>query len=261
MARMQDFIIQDYIQNLNEPIPNTIQQYLGTPPAENPYIDTASCSFETRVSTAVRREIEYSIAANTLSQQAERQLADLYRQNVSEFQRQRFGQALEAVNSRIDDAINSVVGNSSLFDAIEALSRSIAQQLSSGAKIVDDSDFEIIEINSKEEALRHGKQCGWCTGNPDSPNDHYNNTYRHGRLFVLYRLVDGRKKRRPSYQLFVGDLGEGCPRIEFRKKGNEKVDLDHFIENMGDEVSKKLLSELVGSNAAPHALRSSAVSS
>jgi len=57
---------------------------------------------------------------------------------------------------------------------------------------VAEDHYKIVEIHSQEEAIKHGKHCGWCTGKID--NAHYDNTYQFGRLFVFYK----NNKRRPS---------------------------------------------------------------
>lgn len=117
-----------------------------------------------------------------------------------------------------------------------AMARDKANQQKSKLETLDFPDFRVVELRSQEDAIAHGKHTGWCTADPDGR--HYKASYSKGQLYVFYRKVGGKIKRRPSYQFY-----KDGSYVEFRKKGNERVDLHSFALK---EASEKLGDWMLG---------------
>ena len=81
------------------------------------------------------------------------------------------------------------------------------------------------EIHNREEAIKYGKNRGWCTGKIN--NHYYDSDYNPtiGRLFVIFKPP----KQKPQYQIFLSHSG----RVELRAKFNEFIDHTRFFNEEG----------------------------
>lgn len=104
-----------------------------------------------------------------------------------------------------------------------------SEEIPASPFVLESSDFKVVQLMSQADAIKHGKHTGWCTG--EVGNEHYL-SYQAGDLFVFYRMVNGKKKRRPSYQLYVD---AAINRVEFKKKGNESLDVFTFAKSLDSE--------------------------
>ncbi len=88
---------------------------------------------------------------------------------------------------------------------------------------VQTKKFDIVKIQSKEDAIQHGKNRGWCTSDEDGY--HYDNTYSKDQddLFVLYE----KGKKKSEFQLFISKRGS----VEFRRKFNKIENFNEIAEN------------------------------